>query len=58
MKFVIKPSAPNEYPMDETIQYAVQGKEWATPFMNYLIHILKEGKGLRKLPCTCCCHGI
>jgi phage/plasmid-associated DNA primase len=36
--------------MDETIQYAVQGKEWATPFMNYLVHILKEGKGLRKLP--------
>lgn len=49
-KFVPKPSAPNEFPMDESIQFAVQGKEWATPFMSYLIHILTEGKGLRKLP--------
>ena len=49
-KFVPKPMGPNEFPMDESIQFAVQGKEWATPFLNYLVHILKEGKGLRKLP--------
>jgi P4 family phage/plasmid primase-like protien len=49
-KFVPKPSGPNEFPMDESIQFAVQGKEWATPFMSYLVHILTEGKGLRKLP--------
>lgn len=49
-KFVPKPSEPNEFPMDETIQFLVQSKEWATPFLNYLVHVLKEGKGLRKLP--------
>jgi P4 family phage/plasmid primase-like protien len=49
-KFVPVPSANNEFPMDESIQFAVQSKEWATPFLNYLVHILKDGKGLRKLP--------
>jgi P4 family phage/plasmid primase-like protien len=48
-KFVPKPVEPYEYPMDETIQFTVKSKEWATPFLNYLVHILKEGKGLRKL---------
>jgi P4 family phage/plasmid primase-like protien len=49
-KFVPKPVEKNEFPMDETIQFLVQSKEWATPFLNYLVSILKEGKGLRKLP--------
>ena len=49
-KFVPNPTANNEFPMDESIQFAVQSKEWATPFLNYLVHVLKEGKGLRKLP--------
>ena len=49
-KFVIKPAELNEFPMDESIQFLVQSKEWATPFLNHLVHILKEGKGLRKLP--------
>jgi P4 family phage/plasmid primase-like protien len=49
-KFVPNPTANNEFPMDESIQFAVQSKEWATPFLNYLVHLLKEGKGLRKLP--------
>jgi len=49
-KFVPNPSANNEFPMDESIQFSVQSKEWATPFLNYLVHVLKEGKGLRKLP--------
>ena len=48
-KFVPKPVESYEYPMDEAIQFLVQSKEWATPFLNYLVHILKEGKGLRKL---------
>jgi P4 family phage/plasmid primase-like protien len=49
-KFVPKPVEPHEYPMDETIQFLVQSSEWATPFLNYLVYVLKEGKGLRKLP--------
>lgn len=49
-KFVPNPTANNEFPMDESIQFAVQSKEWATPFLNYLVHLLKEGKGLRKMP--------
>ena len=48
-KFVQNPTAPNEYPLDESIQFAVLTKEWATPFITYLIHILKENTGLRKL---------
>jgi len=48
-KFVPNPTANNEFPMDESIQFAVQSKEWATPFLNYLVHLLKEGKGLRKM---------
>ena len=48
-KFVNNPSAPNEYPLDESIQFAVLTKEWATAFMAYLVHIMKENNGLRKL---------
>lgn len=48
-KFVINPSSPNEYPLDESIQFSVSSVEWATPFLSYLVHILKEGNGLRKL---------
>jgi phage/plasmid-associated DNA primase len=48
-KFVLKPSAANEFPLDESIQFLVDSKEWATPFLAYLVHILREGNGLRKL---------
>jgi P4 family phage/plasmid primase-like protien len=48
-KFVPKPTEPNEFPMDEAIQFLVQSKEWATPFLSYLVFTLKEGRGLRKL---------
>jgi P4 family phage/plasmid primase-like protien len=48
-KFVVKPVAPNEFPLDESIQNSVNSKEWATAFLNYMVHILKEEKGLRKL---------
>lgn len=48
-KFVVSPSAPNEFPLDESIQFSVNTVEWATPFLSYLVHVLKEGQGLRKL---------
>lgn len=48
-KFVVNPSAPNEFPLDESIQFSVNTVEWATPFLSYLVHVLKEGQGLRKL---------
>lgn len=48
-KFVPVPSSPNEFPLDESIQFSVNTPEWATCFLAYLVHVLKEGKGLRKL---------
>lgn len=48
-KFVQTPSAANEFPLDESIQFSVNSIEWATCFLAYLVHVLKEGKGLRKL---------
>ena len=48
-KFVAKPSDKNEFPLDESIQHKVVSKKWAVPFLNYMVHILKEGKGYRKL---------
>jgi len=48
-KFVQTPSAPNEFPLDESIQFSVNTPEWATCFLAYLVHVLKEGRGLRKL---------
>jgi P4 family phage/plasmid primase-like protien len=48
-KFVSNPVEPNEYPLDESIQFAVNSMEWATPFLSYLIYTLKNGTGLRKL---------
>jgi P4 family phage/plasmid primase-like protien len=48
-KFVPKPTEKNEFPLDESIQFLVQSREWATPFLNFLVHTLKEGRGLRKL---------
>jgi P4 family phage/plasmid primase-like protien len=48
-KFVPTPSAANEFPLDESIQFKVNSPEWATTFLAYMVHILKEGKGLRKL---------
>jgi len=48
-KFVPVPSSPNEFPLDESIQFSVNSTEWATCFLAYLVHVLKEGRGLRKL---------
>jgi len=44
-KFVDKPSEPHHFPIDEAIQYAVTSNEWAKPFLNYLIHLLKNQTG-------------
>ena len=48
-KFVSNPVEANEYPLDESIQFAVNSTDWATPFLSYLVYILKNEKGLRKL---------
>jgi P4 family phage/plasmid primase-like protien len=48
-KFVTNPTLPNEKPMDESIQHKVVSVEWASCFISYLIHLFKEGNGLRKL---------
>lgn len=48
-KFVHAPSESYEFPIDETIQKKVETKLWATPFLNYMVHLIKEGKGLRKI---------
>ena len=48
-KFVMNPVGPNQYPVDESIQEKVLSPEWATCFMNYLVHLFREGKGLTKL---------
>ena len=48
-KFVSNPSGPHQHMVDETIQQKVLSTEWATCFMNYLVHLYSEGKGLGKL---------
>jgi P4 family phage/plasmid primase-like protien len=48
-KFVPVPSAPNEFPLDESIQFLVNSPEWATAFLSYMVHVLREGRGHRKL---------
>jgi phage/plasmid-associated DNA primase len=48
-KFVQIPKESNEFPLDESIQFAVNSVEWAMPFVSYLIHILKTSIGMRKL---------
>lgn len=49
-KFVHHPPVESfEFPVDETIQKKVESKPWATAFLNYMVHLVKEGKGLRKI---------
>ena len=49
-KFVDKPCEPHHFPIDESIQQSVTSREWAIPFLNYLVTTLKEGSGFQKLP--------
>jgi P4 family phage/plasmid primase-like protien len=49
-KFVDKPCEPHHFPIDEAIQHAVNSVGWATPFLNFMVQTLKEGKGFHKLP--------
>jgi P4 family phage/plasmid primase-like protien len=48
-KFVDKPCEPHHFPIDETIQNAVTSVDWATPFLSYLVYMLKLGNGYYKL---------
>jgi P4 family phage/plasmid primase-like protien len=48
-KFVERPSEPNHFLMDESIQYHVNSREWATTFLAFMVQTLKEGKGFQKL---------
>lgn len=48
-KFVDKPCEPHHFPIDESIQHAVNSVDWATPFLAYIIQVLKDGKGFQKL---------
>lgn len=48
-KFVSEPKENFEFPIDETIQKKVESKVWAAPFLNYLVYLMKQGKGLRKI---------
>lgn len=48
-KFVQHPKEANEFPLDESIQFSVNTTEWATCFLNYLVHTLKEATNIRKL---------
>jgi P4 family phage/plasmid primase-like protien len=48
-KFVHTPRLSNERPIDESIIEKVGSPEWATCFMAYLVHLYKEGEGLRSL---------
>ena len=48
-KFTDTPKEINQFLIDESIQYLVNSQEWATPFLSYLIHTLKEGRGFHKL---------
>ena len=45
-KFVYNPTGPNEFQRDEMIEKYVSSREWAEPFLNYLINIYIENRGL------------
>lgn len=49
-KFVDKPSESYHYPIDEAIQHSVNSKDWATPFLSYLVSLLKEQRGQKIIP--------
>jgi P4 family phage/plasmid primase-like protien len=44
-KFVDKPTESYHFPIDEAIQHAVNSVQWATPFLAYLVYLLKEQRG-------------
>jgi len=48
-KFVEKPVEPHHFPIDESIQHAVNSSQWATPFLSFMIETFKEGRGFHKL---------
>ena len=46
-KFVHEPRLPNEHPIDETIMEKVGSPDWAACFMAYMVHLFRDGEGLR-----------
>lgn len=48
-KFVVKPTEPFEMQMDESLQHKVVSEAWSKCFMRYLVQVLEDGKGHRKL---------
>ena len=48
-KFVAKPTESYEMKMDESLQHKVVSEAWATCFLRYMVQILEDGKGHRKL---------
>jgi P4 family phage/plasmid primase-like protien len=49
-KFVDKPTEAYHFPIDEAIQHAVNSVQWATPFLAYLVYLLKEQRGQKINP--------
>ena len=48
-KFVAKPTESHEMVMDESLQHKVVSETWATCFLRYMVQLLEDGKGYRKL---------
>lgn len=48
-KFVAHPVESYEMPMDESLQHKVVSEAWAKCFLRYMVQILEDGKGHRKL---------
>jgi putative DNA primase/helicase len=48
-KFVVKPTESHEMVMDESLQHKVVSETWATCFLRYMVQLLEDGKGYRKL---------
>lgn len=48
-KFVVKPVESHEMHMDESLQHKVVSESWATCFLRFMVQLLEDGKGFRKL---------
>lgn len=48
-KFVVKPVEAHEMHMDESLQHKVVSETWATCFLRFMVQLLEDGKGFRKL---------
>lgn len=48
-KFVVRPTESHEMVMDESLQHKVVSETWATCFLHFMVQLLEDGKGYRKL---------